>query len=94
MRAAKGLRIVANWRPICPNQAEGLMYCFAPVGTTMQQPEAVESALPKCARCGSAMAPLYSFLDPRSGKQVRAFECDCGDRTWIMDRGTPEFLRP
>ena len=36
---------------------------------------------PLCKRCGSAMHPLYSILDPTSGKQVRFFKCECGQRT-------------
>jgi hypothetical protein len=27
------------------------------------------------------MHPLYSILDPTSGKQVRFFKCECGQRT-------------
>jgi hypothetical protein len=31
-------------------------------------------------RCGEATKLIYAFLDPRSGNQVRAFRCECGER--------------
>jgi hypothetical protein len=27
------------------------------------------------------MSRLYAMLDPRSGKQIQAFRCECGERT-------------
>jgi len=32
-------------------------------------------------RCGRKMTPLYNILDSTTGKQVRAFKCECGDRS-------------
>jgi hypothetical protein len=36
---------------------------------------------PECQRCGAATSPLYSFLDPTTGRTFRSFKCACGDQT-------------
>jgi len=41
-------------------------------------PECQKQKHPSCARCGKHMSLLNSFLDPRSGNQVRTFKCECG----------------
>jgi hypothetical protein len=47
----------------------------------MAQPDSLKAPPPKCTRCAGNMSPLYRFLDPHSGKQVRVFRCECGERT-------------
>jgi len=47
----------------------------------MAQSDSLKAPPPKCSRCGSTMSPLYRFLDPVSGKQVRTFRCECGERS-------------
>jgi len=44
------------------------------------KPDSLSSQLPNCKRCGKAMTPLFNFLDSTNGKQVRVFQCECGDR--------------
>jgi hypothetical protein len=41
-------------------------------------PDSQKQKHPSCARCGKHMPLLNSFLDPRSGNQVRTFKCECG----------------
>jgi hypothetical protein len=37
--------------------------------------DSAKTLLPKCSRCGQAA----KFLDPRSGKQVNIFRCQCAE---------------
>jgi hypothetical protein len=36
----------------------------------------------RCSKCGKAYSLLTSLLDPKSGKTVRLFRCECGEHTW------------
>src|SRR4051812_36398931 len=38
---------------------------------------------PECQQCGAATSPLYSFLDPTSGRTFRSYKCACGARTLL-----------
>jgi hypothetical protein len=40
---------------------------------------------PHCVKCRKQTKLVTSMLDSLSGKTVRIFECDCGDKTWITD---------
>jgi len=44
------------------------------------KPDSPSAQPPNCKRCGKAMTPLYNILDSTTGKHVRAFKCECGDR--------------
>jgi hypothetical protein len=37
---------------------------------------------PQCRRCGSVVSNVETFLDPRSGRSMRIYKCDCGERIW------------
>jgi hypothetical protein len=36
---------------------------------------------PRC-ECGAQPIIVRKVLDPRTGKTIRMFECDCGGRSW------------
>jgi len=44
------------------------------------KPETPPTYPPRCKRCGKPMLPLYDILDPATGKQIKAFKCECGNR--------------
>jgi hypothetical protein len=33
-------------------------------------------------RCGAQLRLVRKMLDPRKGRTIRVFECECGERTW------------
>jgi hypothetical protein len=37
---------------------------------------------PRCPTCAGFPRLLTSILQPRSGKTVKLFRCDCGERIW------------
>jgi formate dehydrogenase maturation protein FdhE len=39
-----------------------------------------------CSHCGSKPAPVLSMLNPRNGRTVRMFKCECGEQTWAEDK--------
>jgi len=39
-----------------------------------------------CGSCGEKPALVRSMLDTLSGRTVRMFECQCGEKTWTEDR--------
>jgi hypothetical protein len=39
-------------------------------------------AEPHCRRCGALVWIVETILDPRSGRAVRMFKCECGERIW------------
>jgi hypothetical protein len=43
-----------------------------------------EAKHPSCARCGKHMSLLNSFLDPRSGNQVRTLKYECGAPVMVV----------
>ena len=36
----------------------------------------------RCPTCPEVPRLAHQFLDPRNGKTVRLFECQCGERIW------------
>jgi len=44
----------------------------------------------KCRRCGRCSCLVQDILDPRTGRTVRLFRCDCGERVWDHDQGRPD----
>jgi hypothetical protein len=39
-----------------------------------------------CNACGEKLALVRSMLDSLSGRTVRMFKCECGEKTWTEDR--------
>jgi hypothetical protein len=37
---------------------------------------------PRCPTCAAFPQLARSFLDPRTGRTIRLFECRCGERIW------------
>jgi hypothetical protein len=47
----------------------------------------IEPALVRaCSHCGQQPALIRSMLDPRQGRTVRMFKCQCGEQTWREDK--------
>jgi hypothetical protein len=38
--------------------------------------------LPRCPTCAAFPRLTLSMLDPRRGKIVRLYQCQCGERIW------------
>lgn len=49
-----------------------------------QLPKPQEQEQHRCPKCGALARTTRTttFLDPRKGKSVRVFECQCGERIW------------
>lgn len=39
----------------------------------------------KCRSCGRCPSLVQNILDPLSGRTVRLFRCECGERAWDND---------
>jgi hypothetical protein len=39
-----------------------------------------------CSHCGQQPALVRSMLDPRRGRTVRIFICQCGEQTWREEK--------
>ena len=39
-----------------------------------------------CMACGARPALIRSMLDSLSGRTVRMFKCQCGEKTWTEDK--------
>jgi hypothetical protein len=39
-----------------------------------------------CGRCDKMPALVRTMLNPRNGRTVRMFKCECGEQTWSEDR--------
>jgi len=39
-----------------------------------------------CGTCGEKPALVRSMLDSLSGRTVRMFKCQCGEKTWTEDK--------
>jgi hypothetical protein len=37
---------------------------------------------PHCRRCGAVVCIVETILDPRTGRGVRMYKCECGERIW------------
>ena len=37
---------------------------------------------PPCGKCGAQPMIVRKMMDPKTGKTVRMFECQCGARSW------------
>jgi hypothetical protein len=40
-----------------------------------------------CGCCDKKPALVLSMLNPRNGRRVRMFKCECGEQTWREDNG-------
>jgi hypothetical protein len=40
------------------------------------------SAIKRCPSCAAFLRFATRFLDPRTGKTMRLYECQCGERIW------------
>lgn len=51
-------------------------------------PSKAQGVIPvrSCDRCGAAMAAVRTMLNSTTGKNIRMFECTCGERAWSDDR--------
>jgi hypothetical protein len=43
---------------------------------------------PRCPTCAAFPSPLYSMLEPRTGKTVKLQQCQCGERIWGLRSGS------
>jgi hypothetical protein len=39
-----------------------------------------------CGSCGEKPALALSMLNPKNGRTVRMFKCECGQQTWSEDQ--------
>ncbi len=46
----------------------------------------VPAPVPACNQCGKKPALVRTMLNPRSGRTVRMFKCECGEQTWLEDK--------
>jgi hypothetical protein len=37
---------------------------------------------PRCPACAAFPKLLHTVLDPRHGKTIHLYQCDCGERMW------------
>jgi hypothetical protein len=42
----------------------------------------VKPGAPKCTGCGSVPHAVQTILDSRTGKRIRLYQCECGERVW------------
>jgi hypothetical protein len=40
------------------------------------------NSVPACSNCGKKPALLRTMLNPRNGRTVRMFKCECGEQSW------------
>ena len=45
---------------------------------TFSDPKAREAP----CKCGAQPIIVRKMMDPRTGKTIRMFECECGERSW------------
>jgi hypothetical protein len=38
-----------------------------------------------CSKCGKALRPITSMLEPKSGKTFHMLLCECGEKSWTAD---------
>jgi hypothetical protein len=46
----------------------------------LKQP--AQDAPPRCPTCAALPRLTQSILDPRKGRTVRLYQCQCGERMW------------
>jgi hypothetical protein len=39
-----------------------------------------------CNQCSKKPALLRTMLNPKNGRTVRMFKCECGEQTWTEDK--------
>jgi hypothetical protein len=39
-----------------------------------------------CSQCDRKPAMVRSMLNPKTGRTVRMFKCECGEQTWSEDK--------
>ena len=39
-----------------------------------------------CTQCNNKPALLRTLLNPKNGRTVRMFKCECGEQTWSEDK--------
>ena len=39
-----------------------------------------------CTHCSKKPALLRTMLNPKNGRTVRMFKCECGEQTWSEDK--------
>jgi hypothetical protein len=39
-----------------------------------------------CSQCDKKPAMVRSMLNPKTGRTVRMFKCECGEQTWSEDK--------
>jgi hypothetical protein len=49
---------------------------------TAYQPNPVRA----CSYCGAKPVLVRTILDPRQGRTIRMFKCECGEQTWQADK--------
>ena len=47
-----------------------------------QQAQQAQDTGRRCPNCAAFPRLSFQFLDPRSGRTVRLYECLCGERLW------------
>ena len=40
-----------------------------------------------CSHCNAKRAHVLTMLNPRNGRTVRMFKCECGEQFWSEDTG-------
>jgi hypothetical protein len=38
-----------------------------------------------CSKCGKALRPITSMLEPKSGRTFHMLVCECGEKSWTAD---------
>ena len=47
--------------------------------------KAPDTICQRCSKCGKALRPITSMLEPKSGKTFHMLLCECGEKSWTAD---------
>jgi hypothetical protein len=45
----------------------------------------VDQIQQRCIRCGKALRPVTSMLEPKSGRIFHMYLCECGEKSWTAE---------
>jgi hypothetical protein len=58
-----------------------LWYSMCPMDAQTIEPRS-KPVEPHCRRCDAVLYIVETILDPRTGRVVRMYKCECGERIW------------
>jgi hypothetical protein len=60
----------------CPKPLPGVLCDMDKIVDQIQQ---------RCIRCGKALRPVTSMLEPKSGRIFHMYLCECGEKSWTAE---------